>query len=63
VDPALAESLFEPFVSGKAEGMGIGLSVSRGIVESHGGRIWAEAAADGGAVFRFTLPRAAEAAA
>jgi two-component system sensor kinase FixL len=43
--------------------MGIGLSVSRNIVESHGGRLWTEANPDGGAVFRFTLPRAAAQAA
>jgi C4-dicarboxylate-specific signal transduction histidine kinase len=56
VDPDLVESLFEPFVSGKADGMGIGLSVSRSIVESHGGRIWVDAEPGGGAVFHFTLP-------
>ena len=56
--PDVAAHLFEPFVSGKDDGMGIGLSVSRNIVEAHGGRIWAEAGPDGGAIFRFTLPRA-----
>jgi signal transduction histidine kinase len=57
LDPEIAERLFQPFVSGKPEGMGIGLAVSRGIIEAHGGAIWAESA-PGGAVFRFTLPRA-----
>ena len=51
-------ALFTPFRSGKPEGMGIGLSISRTIVEAHGGRIWAENGADEGAVFRFTLPAA-----
>ena len=40
----------------KAGGMGIGLSVSRSIVEAHGGRIWTEPAPGGGALFAFTLP-------
>jgi len=48
--------VFAPFVTTKAEGMGIGLSVSRSIVEAHGGRIWTEPAPGGGAVFAFTLP-------
>ena len=52
--------LFSPFQSGKAEGMGIGLSISRTIVEAHGGNIWAESLDSGGAAFRFTLPRAEE---
>ena len=52
------EALFSPFRSTKAEGMGIGLSISRTIVEAHHGRIWAQDGADGGTVFRFTLPRA-----
>lgn len=55
LSPDLAARLFEPFVSGKADGMGIGLSVSRSIVEAHGGRIWAQNGPEGGAVFRFTL--------
>src|SRR3546814_15509425 len=53
-------ALFSPFQSTKAEGMGIGLSISRTIVEAHGGRIWAENRYGGGAIFRFTLPLAEE---
>jgi two-component system sensor kinase FixL len=57
IPPDVREALFSPFKSTKAEGMGIGLSISRTIVEAHGGNIWAEDAEGGGAVFRFTLPR------
>jgi signal transduction histidine kinase len=52
-------SIFEPFATTKTEGMGMGLSIARSIVEAHGGRIWAENDGTRGAVFRFTLPRAA----
>lgn len=48
--------LFRPFVTTKPNGMGVGLSISRTIIESHGGRIWTEPNPGGGAMFRFTLP-------
>lgn len=55
IDPGMAQQLFQPFVTTKAHGMGVGLSISRTIVEAHGGRIWAEPNEGGGTVFRFTL--------
>ena len=57
ISPEIAEQLFQPFVTTKAEGMGVGLSISRTIVEAHGGRIWLDANPKGGAIFRFTLRR------
>ena len=50
------EGIFEPFVSTKAEGMGLGLAVCRTIVAAHNGRLWATNNADRGATIRFTLP-------
>jgi two-component system sensor kinase FixL len=55
VMPEIAQRLFEPFATSKPQGMGLGLAISRSIVEAHGGQLWAESAEVGG-VFCFTLP-------
>jgi signal transduction histidine kinase len=60
VDPQRAEQLFEAFYTTKPEGLGIGLSISRSIVEAHGGRLWATQNEPHGAVFRLSLPSAKE---
>jgi signal transduction histidine kinase len=59
----VAEHLFQPFVSTKPNGMGVGLSICQTIIAQHGGRIWAEPNPGGGTVFRFTLPIVEERAA
>jgi two-component system sensor kinase FixL len=56
IDGSVAEKLFQPFITSKKSGMGVGLSICRTIVEAHGGKIWFEPASRGGTVFHFTLP-------
>lgn len=60
IAPEMMDQLFQPFATSKPNGMGVGLSISRNIVESHGGRLWAEPNPGGGTVFSFTLPALTE---
>jgi two-component system sensor kinase FixL len=55
IEPEVAEQLFQPFITTKRHGMGVGLSISRTIIEAHGGRIWVEPNPGGGTIFHFTL--------
>jgi PAS domain S-box-containing protein len=57
--PGEEERVFEPFYTTKTHGMGMGLAISRSIVEAHAGRLWATANDNRGATFRFTMPSAA----
>jgi two-component system sensor kinase FixL len=56
ISDTIAPQLFQPFVTSKSNGMGIGLSICRTIVEAHGGHIWFEPRPGGGTIFHFTLP-------
>ena len=55
ISPAVAEQLFQPFMTTKKQGMGVGLSICRTIVEAHGGKIWADSRSGEGTTFSFTL--------
>jgi len=57
IAPEVADQLFQPFITTKRTGMGVGLSICRTIIEAHGGQIWVEPNPRGGTVFRFTLRR------
>jgi PAS domain S-box-containing protein len=56
LDPNVADRIFEPLITTKPNGMGMGLSICRSIVEAHGGRLWASPGSSYGAVFQFTMP-------
>jgi two-component system sensor kinase FixL len=60
IAPEITEQLFQPFITTKRDGMGVGLSISRTIVEAHGGRIWVEPNPVGGTIFHFTLAAVSE---
>ena len=60
IAPEIAKQLFQPFVTTKRKGMGLGLSICRTIIEAHGGKIWVEPNPEGGTIFYFTLRSAKE---
>ena len=62
LDPATADRIFDPFVTTKPSGMGMGLAICRSIIEAHGGRLWASPRAPHGTAFCFTVPAEAESA-
>ena len=62
IEPTDLEGIFEPFVSTKRHGVGLGLAICRTIADAHGGRIWATNNAEGGATLHFEMPVAQKAA-
>jgi signal transduction histidine kinase len=56
LDRVAADHIFDPFVSTKEGGLGLGLSISRTIIETHGGRLWVTSNSGGGTTLQFTLP-------
>ena len=59
LDPQFAGHIFENFFTTKTNGLGMGLAISRSIIEAHGGKLWAQPAEQQGATFQFTLPACA----
>jgi len=57
VDPEQADHIFEPFFTTQSQGIGMGLSVSRSMVEAHGGRLWFTPGSSHGTIFQFTVPK------
>ncbi len=56
LSPETEGKVYEPFFTTKAQGIGMGLSISRSIIESHDGRLWAAARPSGGTIFQFLIP-------
>ncbi|WP_457299652.1 sensor histidine kinase [Phyllobacterium sp. P5_D12] len=60
IDQNHLDQIFHAFYTNKSNGVGMGLSISQSIIDAHGGRLWADSNASGGAVFRFSLPGASK---